>query len=65
MYTALKNGKGFIRYYWFDVGEKEAVPGNSFSDKNETGEPIQLVADFVKNRLAGISVQNPELLKSL
>ena len=63
MYTALKNAKGFIRYYWFDTGEGEAVPGNRFAAKIEADEPIQLVADFMKNSLVGTNVQRPGIIE--
>jgi hypothetical protein len=59
----LKKAKGFIRYYWLDTGEGEGASFGVFNDKEGADESIRLAADFVKQNMAALLVQKPEVIE--
>jgi hypothetical protein len=59
----LKKAKGFIRYYWLDTGEGEGASLGVFNDKEGADESIRLAADFVKQHMASLLVQKPEVIE--
>ena len=59
----LKKAKGFIRYYWLDTGEGEGASLGVFNDKEGADESIRLAADFVKQNMASLLVQKPEVIE--
>ena len=59
----LKKANGFIRYYWLDTGEGEGASFSVFNDKDGADESIRLAADFVKQHMATLLVQKPEVIE--
>jgi hypothetical protein len=59
----LKKAKGFIRYYWLDTGEGEGASLSVFNDKAGADESIALAAEFVKDHLAELRAQKPEVIE--
>jgi len=59
----IKKAKGFVRYYWLDTGKGEGVSISVFNDKAGADESIQLAADYVKNNMAKLVAQKPEVIE--
>lgn len=59
----IKKAKGFVRYYWLDTGKGEGVSVSVFEDKAGADESIKLAADYVKNHLAKLVTQKPEIIE--
>ena len=59
----IKQGKGFVRYYWLDTGEGEGASLSVFKDKAGADESIRLAADFVKSNMAELLFQKPEVIE--
>ena len=59
----IKKARGFIRYYWFDTGEGEGASFGVFTDQVGADESIQLAASFVKEHMATLLVQKPEVIE--
>ena len=59
----LKKARGFIRYYWLDTGEGEGASLGVFNDKEGADESVRLAADFVKQHMATLLVQKPEVIE--
>jgi len=59
----IKKARGFIRYYWLDTGEGEGASFGVFTDQAGADESIQLAANFVKEHMAALLVQKPEVIE--
>ncbi len=59
----VKKAKGFIRYYWLDTGAGEGASVSVFKDKAGADESIHLAADYVKEHLAHVLTQKPEIIE--
>jgi len=59
----IKKARGFIRYYWLDTGEGEGASFGVFTDQAGADESIQLAASFVKEHMATLLVQKPEVIE--
>ena len=59
----IKKAKGFVRYYWIDTGNGEGASLSVFKDKAGADESIHLAADFVKENLAKLLNQKPEIIE--
>jgi len=59
----IKKARGFIRYYWLDTGEGEGASFGVFTDQAGADESIQLAANFVKEHMATLLVQKPEVIE--
>ena len=59
----IKKAKGFIRYYWLDTGQGEGASFSVFEDKEGADESISLAADFVKDNMAELLIQKPEVIE--
>jgi hypothetical protein len=59
----LKKAQGFVRYYWLDTGEGEGASFGVFKNKAGADESIQLAAGFVKEHMAKLLVQKPEIIE--
>jgi hypothetical protein len=59
----IKKAKGFERYYWLDTGHGEGASVSVFKDKAGADESIKLAADYVKNHLAKLVTQKPEIIE--
>jgi hypothetical protein len=59
----IKKAKGFKRYYWLDNGNGEAASFGLFADKAGADESIHLAAEFVRDHLAKLMTQKPEIVE--
>lgn len=59
----IKKAKGFVRYYWLDTGNGEGASVSVFKDKAGADESIRLAADYVKNHMAKLVTQKPEIIE--
>jgi hypothetical protein len=59
----IKKANGFVRYYWLDTGNGEGASVSVFKDKAGADESIKLAADYVKNHLAKLVTQKPEIIE--
>ena len=61
--TLIKKAKGFVRYYWLDTGNGEGASFSVFQDKAGADESVRLAADFVRDRMAKLMRQKPEVIE--
>jgi len=59
----IKKAKGFVRYYWLDTGNGEGASVSVFADKAGADESIRLAADYVKEHMAKLVTQKPEIIE--
>jgi len=59
----IKNGKGFVRYYWLDTGDGEGASLSVFKDKAGADESVRLAADWVKENLSKLLIEKPEVIE--
>jgi hypothetical protein len=59
----IKRAKGFVRYYWLDTGNGEGASFSVFADKAGADESIRLAADYVKEHMAKLVTQKPEIIE--
>jgi hypothetical protein len=59
----IKKAKGFIRYYWLDTGNGEGASVSVFTDKAGADESIHLAADYVRDHMAKLVTQKPEIIE--
>jgi hypothetical protein len=59
----IKKGKGFVRYYWLDTGHGEGASVSVFENKAGAEESTQLAADYVKDHLAKLINEKPEIVE--
>jgi len=59
----IKNGKGFVRYYWLDSGDGEGASLSVFKDKAGADESVRLAADWVKENLSKLLIEKPEVIE--
>ena len=59
----LKAAQGFVRYYWLDTGEGEGASLSVYNDKAGADESIRIAANFVKEHMAALLAQKPEVIE--
>lgn len=59
----IKTARGFVRYYWLDTGKGEGASVSVFKDKAGADESIRLAADYVRDHLAKVLTQKPEIIE--
>ena len=59
----IKKAKGFVRYYWLDTGNGEGASVSVFQDKAGADESIRLAADYVREHMAKLVTQKPEIIE--
>jgi hypothetical protein len=59
----IRKANGFKRYYWLDTGDGEGASFGLFADKAGADESVHLAADFVKEQLAHLLIQKPEIIE--
>jgi len=59
----IRKAKGFVRYYWLDTGNGEGASFGVFKDKNGADESVTLAAEFVRNKMAQLLRQKPEVIE--
>ena len=59
----IRKAKGFVRYYWLDTGKGEGASFGVFADKAGADESVHLAADFVREHLAHLMIQKPEIIE--
>jgi hypothetical protein len=59
----IKKAKGFVRYYWLDTGNGEGASVSVFTDKAGADESIHLAADYVRDHMAKLVTQKPEIIE--
>ncbi|MGE4053183.1 MAG: hypothetical protein AB7F99_00175 [Vicinamibacterales bacterium] len=59
----LRKAPGFVRYYWLDAGDGEGASFGVFRDKAGAEESVRIAADFVKNHMAQLLKEKPEIIE--
>jgi len=59
----VRKATGFVRYYWLDSGNGEGASLSVFKDKAGAEESVRLAADFVRDRMAKLLTQKPEVIE--
>jgi hypothetical protein len=59
----IKKAKGFVRYYWLDTGDGEGASFGVFKDKAGADESVRLAAEFVRERMAKLLREKPEVVE--
>jgi quinol monooxygenase YgiN len=59
----VKKAKGFVRYYWLDIGDGEGASLGVFEDKAGADESMRLAAEYVKQSLSKLLTQKPEIIE--
>ena len=59
----ISKADGFSRYYWLDSGNGEGASFGLFRDKAGADGSVLLAAGWVKENLAGLLRQNPEIIE--
>jgi hypothetical protein len=59
----LKKAKGFVRYYWLDTGKGEGASISVYKDKAGADESVRLAAQFVRDHMAKLLTQKPEIIE--
>jgi quinol monooxygenase YgiN len=59
----IRKAKGFIRYYWLDTGGGEGASFSVFQDREGADESVRLAADWVRQHLATLITQKPEVIE--
>ena len=59
----VRKATGFVRYYWLDSGNGEGASLSVFKDKAGADESVRLAADFVRDRMAKLLTQKPEVIE--
>jgi len=59
----IRKAPGFVRYYWLDSGDGEGASFGVFRDKAGADESVRMAADFVKNRMAQLLREKPEIIE--
>ena len=59
----IKQGKGFVRYYWLDTGNGEGASFGVFKDRAGADESVALAAEFVRTHMAQLLTQKPEVIE--
>lgn len=57
----LRRVPGFVAYYWVDAGEGVMVSTSVFEDRSGAEESIERAADFVKDNLASLLPNPPQV----
>ncbi|MFJ9740903.1 hypothetical protein [Streptomyces sp. NPDC101166] len=53
---------GFVAYYWIDVGDGVMVSTSVFQDRAGAEESISKAADFVRDNLAALLPNPPQVM---
>src|ERR1700747_1456275 len=59
----VKKAKGFVRYYWLDIGNGEGASVSVFKDKAGADESVHLDGGYVKEHLSKVLTQKPEIIE--
>jgi len=59
----IHKAKGFVRYYWLDTGNGEGASFGVFKDKAGADESVTLAAEFVRQSMAQLLRQKPEVIE--
>ncbi|MFF1342256.1 hypothetical protein ACFVYT_30965 [Streptomyces sp. NPDC058290] len=57
----LRRTPGFVAYYWVDAGDGVMVSTSVFEDKSGAEESIERAADFVRDNLASLLPNGPQV----
>ncbi|MFD5658278.1 MULTISPECIES: hypothetical protein [Streptomyces] len=58
----LRQVSGFVAYYWIDAGDGVVVSTSVFQDRAGVEESISRAADFVRDNLASVLPNPPEVM---
>jgi hypothetical protein len=58
----LRQVPGFVAYYWIDTGDGVMVSTSVFEDQTGAEESIQRAADFVRENLASLLPNPPQVV---
>ena len=57
----LRQVPGFVAYYWVDAGDGVMVSTSVFEDQAGTEESVKRAADFVRDNLASLLPNRPQV----
>ncbi|MFF9120717.1 hypothetical protein ACF09Y_35050 [Streptomyces massasporeus] len=57
----LRQVQGFVAYYWVDAGDGVMVSTSVFQDRSGAEESTSRAKDFVRDRLAALLPQPPQV----
>ncbi|MEU9706381.1 hypothetical protein [Streptomyces sp. NPDC047981] len=57
----LRRVPGFVAYYWVDAGDGVMVSTSVFEDRSGAEESIERAADFVRDNLASLLPNPPQV----
>lgn len=57
----MRQVSGFVAYYWVDAGDGVMVSTSVFQDQSGAEESISKAADFVRNNLAALLPNPPQI----
>ncbi len=60
----IRKAKGFQHYYWLNTGQGEGASVGLFDDRAGADESVRLAAGFVKENLANLLTQKPEIIEA-
>lgn len=58
----MRQVSGFVAYYWIDAGNGVMVSTSVFRDRAGAEESISVAADFVRDNLASLLPNPPEVM---
>ncbi|WRZ89645.1 hypothetical protein OHB54_11575 [Streptomyces sp. NBC_01007] len=58
----MRQVSGFVAYYWIDVGDGVMVSTSVFQDQAGAEESISRAADFVRDNLASLLPNPPQVM---
>lgn len=61
----LRRVPGFVAYYWVDAGDGVMVSTSVFEDQSGAEESIEQAADFVRDNLASLLPNRPQVTVSM
>lgn len=59
----IKKANGFVRYHWLDTGSGEGASFGLFKDKAGADESVRVAATFVRERMAKLLREKPEVIE--
>ncbi|MCX5589117.1 hypothetical protein OHA91_36305 [Streptomyces erythrochromogenes] len=59
--TLLRRVPGFVAYYWVDAGDAVMVSTSVFEDRAGADESVRRAADFVRDNLASLLPNPPQV----
>ncbi|MER7180098.1 hypothetical protein ABT404_11545 [Streptomyces hyaluromycini] len=58
----MRQVSGFVAYYWIDAGDGVMVSTSVFQDRAGAEESISMASDFVRDNLASLLPNPPEVM---